>query len=244
MKPVKYLSVLVLLMVMAVTSTYGQSLTDILNKHYAAMGGVAKISGVKTQYVEGVTLAQGQEIPFKKWGQNNKAMRLQFEVMGTSNVQVLNQKSGWIWMPVMGQLSPEDMDSATFNAMKGMLDISGSELYDYAAKGKQVALVGKDTVEGKPAYKLKVTTKEGNVGYVFLDAGSYYIVRALNSVKIQGKEQELISEFADYSKNSEGYVYPATSTQGGGMMTLKINKMTVNQPVADSLFIKPKQQQQ
>ncbi len=238
MQAFKYFSVMVVMLIASATASFGQTLTDILNKHYAAMGGVAKISGIKSQYVEGETEAQGQTIPFKRWGVNNKSMRLEFDVMGTSNVQVVNEKSGWIFMPVMGQMSPEDMDSATFNAMKGLLDVSGSELYDYASKGKMLTYIGKDTVNGKPAYKLKVTTKEGKVGFVYLDAATYYIVRAKNSLNIGGKEQELVSDFSDYQKNPEGYVYPGKSSQGG-MMTMMIKKMEVNQPMADSLFVKP-----
>ncbi|MFB6457557.1 hypothetical protein ACE38W_19970 [Chitinophaga sp. Hz27] len=241
MKLCKYLSIVALLLVALTNTVFGQTLTDILNKHYTALGGVAKISGIKTQYMEGTTSAEGQNIEFKRWGLNDKAMRLQFEVMGTTNIQVVTDKSGWALMPVMGQTSPQDMDAATQNAMKPMLDLSGSELYNYTAKGKQLSLIGKDSVNAKPAYKIKVVTKEGNVGYVYIDTESYYIVRAENTLKMGGQEQKMISDFSDFKKNPDGYVYPAKSTQGaqGGMITMTIDKMEVNKPIDESLFAKP-----
>ena len=41
---------------------------------------------------------------------------------------------------------------------------------DYKAKGNTVELMGKEDVEGTPAYKLKVTKKSGNIEYDYLDA--------------------------------------------------------------------------
>ncbi|NIG51994.1 hypothetical protein [Chitinophaga sp. Cy-1792] len=241
MKVTKYLSFAVLLLIALTNTAFGQTLTDILNKHYAALGGIAKISSVKTQYMEGTTSADGKNIDYKRWGLNDKAMRLQFEVMGTTNVQVVTDKSGWVLMPVMMQTSPQDMDAATLNAMKPMLDLTGSELYNYTAKGKTLSLIGKDTVNAKPAYKIKVVTKEGNVGYVFLDAESYYIVRAENTLKLGGQEQKMVSDFSDFRKTPDGYVYPAKSTQGaqGGMITMTIDKMEINKPIDESMFAKP-----
>ncbi|WP_143310746.1 LolA family protein [Chitinophaga vietnamensis] len=221
--------------------SFGQSLEEILKKHFTAMGGVDKIKGVKTQYLEGQVSTQGQEMPFKRWVEHNKAMRMEFDVMGTQNIQVVRGDSGWMQMPVMGQTSPQDMDANTLKVMKGQLDISGSELYDYAAKGKKVALMGKDTVNGKPAFKLKVTNKEGKDGYAYIDAGSYYIVKTTNTLNVQGKDMELVTELSDYKKNAEGYVYPGTTSQGPMGVIVTVQRLDVNKPVADTLFNKPQQ---
>ena len=48
---------------------------------------------------------------------------------------------------------------------------------DYKAKGHTVELVGKEKVEGTDAYKLKVTLKNGDVRYIYLDAETYLEIR-------------------------------------------------------------------
>jgi len=39
---------------------------------------------------------------------------------------------------------------------------------DYKAKGNQIELVGKEELQGKPAYRIKLTNKNGNIRFIFL----------------------------------------------------------------------------
>ena len=52
--------------------------------------------------------------------------------------------------------------------------MSGLELegpmVDYARKGNRVRLVGPDQAEGIPAWKIEVTTRDGTILQVFVDA--------------------------------------------------------------------------
>ena len=49
-------------------------------------------------------------------------------------------------------------------------------LVDYKEKGNQIELVGKEDVEGKPAYRLKLTSKKGEVRSYLFDAATYHLV--------------------------------------------------------------------
>ena len=117
-------------------STYAQTADEIIAKNTAAMGGEAKLKDLKTQYVEGSMEVQGQSVPIKKWVRQNEAMRLEFNVMGSNNIQVVTRSAGWSLMPVMMQTAPQDMDSATLKIMQTQLDLRG-ELYDYKNKEKK-----------------------------------------------------------------------------------------------------------
>ncbi len=83
--------------------------------------------------------------------------------------------------------------------MADQADIDGP-LVDYKAKGHQVELVGKEKVEGSDAYKLKVTKKDGDVEYYFLDADSYLPVRVEGKRTIRGTEIEGESTLGDYKE--------------------------------------------
>jgi hypothetical protein len=71
---------------------------------------------------------------------------------------------------------------------------------DYTAKGNKIELLGKDKVEGKDAYKLKVTLKDGQVRYDYIDAVSYLEVKWQGSILNQGKELGVETFFRDYRK--------------------------------------------
>ncbi|MBS0028673.1 hypothetical protein ACTJJ0_24765 [Chitinophaga sp. 22321] len=219
-------------------STYAQSVDDIIAKNIEAMGGQSKLQAIKSQYVEGNMEVQGQTVPIKRWVKQDQAMRLEFSVMGTNNVQVVTRTAGWSLMPVMQQTEAQEMDPQMTKLMQSQLDVRG-ELYDYKSKGKKIELVGKDSVNGSPAYKLKITSADGMVGNAFLDTKSYLLVKATNKVTIQGQDMEVVTLLSDYKKTPEGLAYPGITEQSPGGVKINILKIETNQPVADSLFTKP-----
>lgn len=217
---------------------YAQTADEIIAKNTAAMGGEAKLKDLKTQYVEGSMEVQGQSVPIKKWVKQNEGMRLEFNVMGSNNIQVVTRSAGWSLMPVMMQTAPQDMDSATLKIMQTQLDLRG-ELYDYKNKGKKIELAGKEDVNGAPAYKLKVTSEGGSTGDVYIDANTFLIVKTVNNINIKGQSLELVLLMSDYKKTPEGYAYAATTTQTPGDVKINVSKVDVNTQVADTLFVKP-----
>ncbi|MGF6844936.1 outer membrane lipoprotein-sorting protein [Chitinophaga sp. W3I9] len=218
--------------------TSAQSADELIAKNIVAMGGEAKLKGIKSQYVEGNMEVQGQSVPIKRWVKQDEAMRLEFTVNGTSNVQVVTRNAGWSLMPVMQQTTPQEMNPEMLKLMKTQLDVRG-ELYDYKNKGKKIELLGKDSVNGSPAYKLKITAADGTSGIAYLDAKTYLLVKATNHMNVQGQDMELVTLLSDYKKTPEGLTYPGVTEQDPGGVKINILKIETNQPVADSLFTKP-----
>ncbi len=62
-------------------------------------------------------------------------------------------------------------------------------LIDYAAKGSKVELAGVESVEGRNAYKLKVTDKTGYARHVWVDAESFL------EVKVEGTQRRLDGKY-------------------------------------------------
>lgn len=218
--------------------TSAQSADELITKNIDAMGGNEKLKGIKSQYAEGNMEVQGQTIPIKRWVKQGEAMRLEFTVNGTSNVQVVTRDAGWSLMPVMQQTTPQDMNPEMLKLMKTQLDLRG-ELYDYKSKGKKIEVLGKDTVNGSPAYKLKITSADGVSGIAYLDAKTYLLVKATNHMNVQGQEMDIVTLLSDYKKTPEGLAYPGVTEQDPGGVKINIMKVETNQPVADSLFARP-----
>jgi hypothetical protein len=145
-------------------------------------------------------------------------------------------------MPFMGKKEPEAMSADDLKGMEDQADFEGP-LFDYKTKGNQVELVGKENVEGTPAYKLKVTKKNGDISYIYLDADAYLEIKEEGKRKFRGQEVEFESTSGDY-KTVDGLVFPfSLSTKPKGApsgQTITVQKLEVNPGVEDVRFAMPK----
>jgi hypothetical protein len=223
---------------LAICGLRAQTADDIINKHIAAMGGADKLKGLKTMYTEGMMEMRGMEIPLKLWIVNDKAMRMEFEVMGSKNIQVVTKTGGWMLMPFQGP-DPKEMDSSMVRSMLPRLDVTG-ELFDYKSKGKKINLEGKETTNGLETYKLRISGANSQDIVVFVDANTYYISKMQTRVNVQGQDMEVTTLLTDYKKTDNGFVYPGTTTQEPIGNKISATKVEVNKQVDDTLFAMPK----
>src|SRR5207245_3513972 len=112
------------------------------------------------------------------------------------------------------------------------------------AKGNKVEYVGKVDVEGTPAYKLHVTTKDGRESNLFLDAETYLLIRTEATRNIQGQDLEMESSIGDY-KTVDGLTmaYSMESHVKGkekmGGQAISIEKIELNPKVDAAMFKMP-----
>ena len=91
-------------------------------------------------------------------------------------------------------------------------DIDGP-LVDYQAKGNKIEYLGHDTVDGDDVYKLKVTLKNGDIVYYYLDPDTYLEIRKEKQEFIRGSVRETELDLGSY-KQVAGVYYPY-SVEGG-----------------------------
>jgi len=104
-----------------------------------------------------------------------------------------------------------------------------------------VELIGKEDVDGSPAYKLKITRKGGSVEYSYLDAQTFLTVRSTSKRVQMGQDLELESNLGNY-KPVNGVMMPFSIDQknaGKPLMQFTIEKYEVNIPADDTLFRMP-----
>ncbi len=166
-----------LLLALAVTLTgalgvHAQTADEIVSKHVAAMGGKAKLAAIKAATTEGTMDVQGMSFPFKTTIINKRGMRVEFEAMGTKNIQVFTTTGGWNLLGVRMQTEPTDISPDDLKEISSKIDLEG-ELVNAKAKGHTIALVGKETENNVEMYKIKLTRKDGTDADYFLDAKNY-----------------------------------------------------------------------
>lgn len=209
--------------------TSAQTVDDIAKLNIEAMGGAEKVASLKTLKMEGTLNTQGVDVTITSTTAHLKGVRVDIEVMGTSNYQVANATEGWVYMPVMGMSAAQKMDDDQFKAAQNQMDLQGTFL-NYKEKGTKIELVANET----DAYKLNVVYKNGIKKTIFVDVKTNRIVKTLAMVKINGEEREAETTMIDYKQNADGYWFPysVSSMQG----TTIYDKISTNIAVNEDIF--------
>jgi outer membrane lipoprotein-sorting protein len=219
-----------------------QTVDEVLAKHYEAVGGLDKIKALNTMRVQGTMgIGPGMEAPFTMERKRPGKSRMEFSIQGMTGIQAFDGEKTWAVMPFMGKKDPEvGSDEDNKNAADDA-DFDGA-LVDWKAKGHTVELVGKESVEGADTWKLKVTKKNGNVEYQYLDAETYLLVKSEGKAKRRGTEMEVETLFSDY-KDVDGYMEPFSMEQGAKGMPqrqkMTFTKIELNVPLEDARFAVP-----
>jgi len=219
-----------------------QTADEIVNKHIQARGGLEKLKAVKTiRYTGKMQMGQGMEAPAVLEQKRPNSLRMEFTIQGLTGIQAFDGKTGWMLMPFGGKKDPEPMWDDELKAFTEEADFDGPRV-DYKEKGNKVELVGKEPVEGTDAYKLKVTLKNGDVDYMYLDTDSYLQLKQENKRTVRGAERESEVNLGDY-KEVEGLMMPFSYEMGAKGMPQKqkitIEKVELNPAIEDTRFKMP-----
>jgi len=183
------------------------------------------------------------EAPFTMMNKRPQQTRLEFTVQGMTGIQAYDGKTAWNVMPFMGKKEPEAMSADETKMMEEQADFDGP-LVDYKEKGHKVELAGKEQVEGADAYKLKLTLKNGDVRYVFLDAETYLDIKVEAKRTIRGTEIEGETLMGDY-KEVDGMMVAHSMEMGAKgspseqKQKLTLEKVEFNVSLPESLFAMP-----
>jgi len=214
---------------------------EVIEKYIQAIGGREKIDSMKTVRMSGKMIQEGGiEIAMTIESKRPNKFRAEFSFQGMTGIHAFDGEEGWQVMPFMGKTDPEKMAADDIKIAKRQADLDGP-LYDYKKKGNTVELLGTDEFEGTPAYKLKVTTKDGDVEYHFLDKEVFLEIGEKSKLKVAGSEVDIEKTYSDF-KDVEGRMLPHSlaSKAGMGGGTMKIEKIEINPQIDDLRFAMPK----
>jgi hypothetical protein len=157
-------------------------------------------------------------------------------------VQAYDGSSGWQIQPFGGRRDPELMGEDDLRDLTIDADIDGP-LVDYKEKGNTVEYLGHDIVDGDDALRLKVTLKDGDIVYYYLDPDTFIDIRKETQEFIRGSVKETVTDMGSY-KPVAGVMYPfAMSTGPKGDptsgATITVEKLEINTGVERSEFEVP-----
>jgi outer membrane lipoprotein-sorting protein len=220
-----------------------QTADEIVNKSLAARGGAEKIMAIRSERVTGrVTFGPGLEGSLVAELKRPHKLRVEIVVEDQKIIRVYDGKSaGWVVNPFAEKKDAQPMSAEDLKSVSEESDFDGPFL-GYKAKGNQIELVGKEELEGKSAYRIKLTSKNGNIRFYLFDATSFLPVKWEETRVVEGKEMPWESFFSDYREvNGVKYAFKIDSDSPGTDLKQSVaaEKIEINAQIDDDHFTKP-----
>jgi len=173
-------------------------LDGIIRLWAAATGGMARIRSVRAVRMTGrITFGDDPARPLVVELARPGSIRTEIAFPEGTYVQAFDGTRGWTLSHFGGAGGPVPMTSEEAAAAPEQADMDGP-LVDFEKKGIRLALEGTEPVEGRPAYRIRVTRPDGTVRHLDLDVQSSLKVRWTGELGPTGKKTETSSIFSDY----------------------------------------------
>ncbi len=220
----------------------GQTAEELVAKNLQAKGGIEKIKALKSLRMTASFDASGFKATIGQESKRPALLRTTFSVQGMTQVQAYDGSTGWQISPFQGRKDPELLGEDDMRELVEAADFDGP-LVDPEAKGNKVEYLGHDQVDGDDAYKLKITLKNGDIFYYYLDPDAYIEIQIEKQVFIRGSVRESVTVLGSY-KPVNGVMFPFFIESGPknnpdarGKVTF--TKIEANVPIEDDDFKMP-----
>lgn len=235
-------AVILLAAVCCASVCLGQTAEELVNKNIQAKGGMDKMKAIKSIRMTGkLTGGGGFSAAVGQENQRPNLYRDTFSLQGMTAVTAYDGTTGWHIQPFGGHKDPELLAEDAMHGVLRAADFDGP-LVDYKEKGNTVEYLGHDVVDGDDALRLKVTLKNGDIVYYFLDPDTYLEIREEVQENIRGTIRESVSQMGSY-KPVGGVMFPFSISQGSKEdpegSTTTIEKLEVNVPIEAGDFAVP-----
>lgn len=215
---------------------------EIVARYVAACGGLKKIRSVQTLRETGrISAGPGREALVVRERKRPGRTRFEITLQGVTGVFVSDGERGWKMSPFEGDEGVAPLPDEAVREAAEQGDIEGP-LVDYKAKGHQVELLGRETIAGREAYKLKVTLKSGGMLTAYLDVKSASLVRTETTRHVRGKQVRIETTFGDFRRTG-GILFPhLVEVRAVGrpqVLRIVVEKIEVNPPLSDARFAPP-----
>jgi hypothetical protein len=223
------------------SGAFAETAEELVAKNIQAKGGLEKLKAIQSVRMSGTQDNDGFKAAVTQENKRPDLVRETFALQGMTSIQAYDGASGWQVRPFGGRKDPELMGEEDLRSLLLDADFDGP-LVDYKEKGNKVESLGHDIVDGDDAYKLKVTLKNGDIIYYYLDPDTFLEIRKEQQLFLRGSVQEFVVNLGSY-KPVNGVMFPFWSASGpkgaDPLPNVTFEKIEVNVPLEDTKFAVP-----
>ena len=202
------------------STSSAQTAEEIIARNIAARGGAERFRAIHSMVVRTHEEAN--------WGGTGTSTlrvmrpdRMRFDYSWQANPKAegftstlgFDGQTGWQIAFIKGKRKMVTIPAEALDLLReGAQNTFEEPLIDPKATSNKVELLGTETVEGKQCYKVRFTSRTGQIRYAYYDAESFLEVRNDQVVDTKkGKEKLLTTMISDY-RSVSGILFPHTFT--------------------------------
>jgi hypothetical protein len=189
-----------------------QTADDLVSRNLQAKGGADKIKAIRTLRYTGKVQQGSFIVQMSADSMAPNLLRQNYTIQGMTQVVAYDGKTGWKIDPFEGRKDPQLVGEEELRDLIEDANFFGP-LVDYRAQGNQIEYVGKDTIDGDDVHRLKITLKNGDIYYYYLDPETFLEVRIEKVEFIRSAVKESVIECGSY-KQVAGVYMPFTIEVG------------------------------
>ncbi len=235
------LTTMVMVFVVLANIAGAQTLDDILKKHFEAVG-QEKLMAAKDIYIKAKVSQMGMDIPMEMKVKRPDKFLITMEVQGQKITQAFNGEKGWLIAPGLAS-EPQELTGDMLEQAKQQPEtLVEGDLYNYKEKGSTADFLGKVNLDGNDAFRIKLTTSDGNERDFFINATTYLIDKANATISSGGQSVDVEQTMSDY-KTIDGITMPLKIVQNSpiGNAIIEIEEIKFDENFDNSIFEMPKQ---
>jgi len=218
-----------------------QTLDEVLARNYQARGGLDKLKALAGWKLSGkmAVAAQGLELPVVIWQKAPDKLRVETTFQEKKIVQAFDGRQPWWIMPFLSgdaQPLPPEQDKQ-FREQA----VFENPLVTFGEKGYKLELLGKEEMDGKPVFKLKLVKVDGREIFYYLDAASGLELKSSLLLKTGESESLLEILYGDPRPVNGLMLFFAVDNRLNGQpqMQMTFDEIEINPAMGDALFAMP-----
>ncbi|MDH4219357.1 MAG: serine hydrolase [Candidatus Aminicenantes bacterium] len=206
---------------------------ELIEKNINARGGYEKLKAVKSLKITAKYIQGSRETPVILT--IKRPNFIYGEVLFPSSPMICGYDGKTAWWFNRAQLSePQTLTAEEALIFTRYADF-GDLFVDYEQKGQKIELIGLEDMDGQKAHKLKITSQNDIIRYVYLDAKNFLNVKESYKSKNK-KEFGLEVSFKDF-RAIDGVMFPFYHDITGEQTI--IERIEMNVDIDDSIFKMP-----
>jgi outer membrane lipoprotein-sorting protein len=229
--------------VLAAAAALGaETVDDVIAQNLRARGGLEKLKSIQSVRMTGtLSFGTGTEAGISMVFRRPKMVRTEYTIRGRTAIQAYDGKVAWEIMPFSGKTGAERMTGEDEASMEDEADVEG-DLVDWKAKGLDVELLGRETVDGVACWKLRIRKKSGASKTMWLDAATALEIREESERNVQGRPEVWVTTLSDYRDvggRKVPFVTESRPKEGTGSQKITFASVEFDVPIDPALFRMP-----
>lgn len=236
-------SIVFLAALFALSGLQAQTVDKVINGYVKFIGGEKKWKTIKTITTSGEYDYGGMKFPFTTYAKAPNLYKFIVPLNGKYFGQGYDGTKGWKIDTFKGETAPTPLTGKDALSMANEADVALEDAFiRYQEKGHRATLEGKDTIQNKVCFKVKLIRKNGEQETYYFDQQTYQIVvKEAVSKNVEMEGEIMKTTFSDY-RDVEGIKIPFQSvseSSGQTILTITIGKVVLNTPIEDKEFQNP-----